>query len=491
MLSTTLEQGLRAYGIGDKLRGLRLSKKMGLVELGRHTGLSAALLSKVERGRLFPTLPTLLRIALVFGVGLEFFIGGDSKRNAVSVVRRRERQRFPERPGAKDVSFFFESLDFAAVERRLNAYYAEFEPRPRREGAPAPARRRRVPVRPQGPARAARGGRGSPPRRRRLRLLPLDAASQLPASRQQAVLGSRRVRAVTAPRILLTGATGYVGGRLLAALERRGVPVRCFVRRPEALRGRAGALDRDRRGRRSRRPGRGPSPRGDRRRLLPDPLDGRRGLRRARPGGRADLRRGRARGGRAADHLPRRARSERGQPLGAPAQPPGDGRDPAAVGRSRRGAARLDRARLRQPLLRDDPGAGRAPARHDLPALGRGRGPADRRRGRRRVPRRGARSAGRCRADLRDRRPGPRDLRRPDARVRAPARPEAAPDPGAAAHAAALEPLARPGDAGLREGRPKARRQPSQSRRSSAIPRRSRPSRSGRGACAKRSPGPW
>ena len=53
MLSATLERSLRTYGIGDKLRGLRLSKKMGLVELGRHTGLSAALLSKIERGRLF------------------------------------------------------------------------------------------------------------------------------------------------------------------------------------------------------------------------------------------------------------------------------------------------------------------------------------------------------------------------------------------------------------------------------------------------------
>ena len=40
------------------------------------------------------------------------------------------------------------------------------------------------------------------------------------------------------PLVLLTGATGYVGGRLLAELERRSVPVRCFTRRPEALRGR-------------------------------------------------------------------------------------------------------------------------------------------------------------------------------------------------------------------------------------------------------------
>jgi uncharacterized protein YbjT (DUF2867 family) len=37
------------------------------------------------------------------------------------------------------------------------------------------------------------------------------------------------------PRVLLTGATGYVGGRLLRVLCERGVRVRCFTRRPEAL----------------------------------------------------------------------------------------------------------------------------------------------------------------------------------------------------------------------------------------------------------------
>ena len=44
---------------------------------------------------------------------------------------------------------------------------------------------------------------------------------------------------MTARRVLLTGATGYVGGRLLAELERHSSSVRCFVRRPEALYGRA------------------------------------------------------------------------------------------------------------------------------------------------------------------------------------------------------------------------------------------------------------
>jgi len=42
-------------------------------------------------------------------------------------------------------------------------------------------------------------------------------------------------------RVLLTGATGYVGGRLLRTLEESGRPVRCMVRRPEALSGRAAA----------------------------------------------------------------------------------------------------------------------------------------------------------------------------------------------------------------------------------------------------------
>lgn len=126
MLSMTLQDGLKSYSIGERLRSLRLRKGMGLVELGRHTGLSPALLSKLERGKLFPTLPTLLRISLVFSVGLEHFFAPDRKRRVVAVVRRNERRRFPDRMGAKEPAYEFESLDFPATERKLNAYLAEF-----------------------------------------------------------------------------------------------------------------------------------------------------------------------------------------------------------------------------------------------------------------------------------------------------------------------------------------------------------------------------
>lgn len=128
MLNETLLEGLKPYQIGDKLRTLRLKKSMGLVELGKHSGLSAALLSKLERGKLFPTLPTLLRIAMVFGVGLDYFFTDERKRHIVAIVRRDERKRFPERPATSDISYHFESLDFKANERAVGAYYAEFEP---------------------------------------------------------------------------------------------------------------------------------------------------------------------------------------------------------------------------------------------------------------------------------------------------------------------------------------------------------------------------
>src|SRR6187401_2163279 len=128
MLTATLTTGLNEYAIGAKIRTLRLKKKMGLVQLGQHTGLSPALLSKIVRARLFPTLPTLLRIALVFGVGLEFFFAGAREKPLFAIARKRDRVRLPERPRACDSAFHFESLDYPAVERRFNTYYAEFLP---------------------------------------------------------------------------------------------------------------------------------------------------------------------------------------------------------------------------------------------------------------------------------------------------------------------------------------------------------------------------
>src|SRR5581483_4895171 len=126
-INKTITEGLKPYALGDKLRGLRLKKSMGLVELGKHTGLSPAMLSKLERGKLFPTLPTLLRIAMVFSVGLDYFFADERKRHEVVITRKKDRLRFAEKMGSGEIAYNFESLDFPANQRRFNTFLADVE----------------------------------------------------------------------------------------------------------------------------------------------------------------------------------------------------------------------------------------------------------------------------------------------------------------------------------------------------------------------------
>jgi transcriptional regulator with XRE-family HTH domain len=122
---------LSIYEIGQKLRQLRLRKKIALVDLGKHTGLSASMLSQLENGKLVPTLPTLARIAMVFDVGLEHFFSDRKSKRVFSIVRADERLRFPDQPDSAIPGYFFEVLAFGTPDKSMSAYLADF---PKREG---------------------------------------------------------------------------------------------------------------------------------------------------------------------------------------------------------------------------------------------------------------------------------------------------------------------------------------------------------------------
>jgi transcriptional regulator with XRE-family HTH domain len=130
----TIERVLSSFELGRKLRQLRLRKKLALVDLGKHTGLSPSLLSQLETGKMIPTLPTLARIAMVFDVGLEHFFGDKRGQKLFSIVRAKERMRFPERADTPAPNYFFECLAFSSQGKGLQAYLAEF---PRRAAAEA------------------------------------------------------------------------------------------------------------------------------------------------------------------------------------------------------------------------------------------------------------------------------------------------------------------------------------------------------------------
>jgi len=124
----TIQRVLSGYDLGNKLRVLRMRKKIALSDLAKHTGLSPSMLSQLENGKMIPTLPTLARIAMVFDVGLDYFFSQKKGKKLFSVVRAGERMRFPERADAPRPAYSFECLTFAAQGQNFNAYLADFPP---------------------------------------------------------------------------------------------------------------------------------------------------------------------------------------------------------------------------------------------------------------------------------------------------------------------------------------------------------------------------
>jgi transcriptional regulator with XRE-family HTH domain len=124
--SETAEQFIAEKHIGERIKRLRLKKSMGLVELGRHTGLSASFLSQLETGRVVPTLRNLARVAMVFSKDLSYFFEPEPQA-LFRVHRRKERVRLPQ-TGVDDPTYFFESLGYMVPDRLMDPYCAEFMP---------------------------------------------------------------------------------------------------------------------------------------------------------------------------------------------------------------------------------------------------------------------------------------------------------------------------------------------------------------------------
>ncbi len=124
--SETTERFIAEKHIGERIKRLRLKKSMGLVELGKHTGLSASFLSQLETGRVVPTLRNLARIAMVFSKDLSYFFESEPQ-SMFRVHRRSERVRLPQ-TGVEQPTYFFESLGYMVPDRHMDPYFAQFIP---------------------------------------------------------------------------------------------------------------------------------------------------------------------------------------------------------------------------------------------------------------------------------------------------------------------------------------------------------------------------
>lgn len=114
------------YLIGHKVKALRLRRSMGLTQLGERTGLSPALLSKIENSKLVPTVPTLLRIALVFDVTLDHFFQNEHRQRLISITRQNDRNCSVGCHLVESESCHLTRLDLGPGDRKFLPYLAEF-----------------------------------------------------------------------------------------------------------------------------------------------------------------------------------------------------------------------------------------------------------------------------------------------------------------------------------------------------------------------------
>lgn len=125
-VSDQLRTEIARYLIGHKVRALRLRRSMGLSQLGERAGLSPALLSKIENNKLVPTVPTLLRIALVFDVTLDHFFQNELRQHLISITRQDDRDGYDGCRLVENDSCHLTRLDLGPGDRKFLPYLAEF-----------------------------------------------------------------------------------------------------------------------------------------------------------------------------------------------------------------------------------------------------------------------------------------------------------------------------------------------------------------------------
>src|SRR5690348_13645829 len=84
------KQGNDALGIGARLADLRSQHRYSIRRLANEAGVSASLVSDVERGKVEPSISTLKRLAAALGTTLAFFFS-EPARQTGRVVRASER----------------------------------------------------------------------------------------------------------------------------------------------------------------------------------------------------------------------------------------------------------------------------------------------------------------------------------------------------------------------------------------------------------------
>ena len=82
----------KSYHFGEKIRAVREKKQLTLKAVAQQAGVSESLVSQIERNRVSPAIDTLLSLAQVLDIRLEYLFEEYNRHGAVKVIRSDERR---------------------------------------------------------------------------------------------------------------------------------------------------------------------------------------------------------------------------------------------------------------------------------------------------------------------------------------------------------------------------------------------------------------
>lgn len=113
------------YKFGEKLRTIREKKKITLKEIAEKAGVSESLISQIERNKVSPAIDTLIEIAHILDIDIEYLFSDIKKSKQLNLVKSNERNKVElNNVSYEQLSKTIDSKD----EHGIEAYYMEIKP---------------------------------------------------------------------------------------------------------------------------------------------------------------------------------------------------------------------------------------------------------------------------------------------------------------------------------------------------------------------------
>ncbi len=114
------------YQFGEKLREVRKRTGMTMKEVAELAGVSESLISQIERNRISPAIDTLLDLAEILHIDMDYLFKDLRHENKLNVVRLGERRKLIQNGVALEL--LSRTPEMADAEHGIEAYYMEVAP---------------------------------------------------------------------------------------------------------------------------------------------------------------------------------------------------------------------------------------------------------------------------------------------------------------------------------------------------------------------------